>query len=74
MQSKHGVIFTGKKIELIDHAKTGEEMRRLRESSGKSLRAVAAKMGISAPYLSDLEKGRRNWTVARAMAFQKEIK
>lgn len=37
-------------------------MRKNREAAGVSLRKVAIKMGISAPYLSDLERGNRNWS------------
>ncbi len=49
-------------------------MRTKREESGKSLREVSAKMGISAAYLGDLERGFRNWTVTKAMAFEKALK
>jgi transcriptional regulator with XRE-family HTH domain len=37
------------------------DMRRLRLASGKSLREVADQMGISPAYLSDLERGNRQW-------------
>jgi|TARA_Y100000310_G_scaffold334199_1_gene413364 transcriptional regulator with XRE-family HTH domain len=37
-------------------------MRRARTASGLSLRQVAEQMGISAAYLSDLERGRRGWS------------
>lgn len=47
---------------VIDHVATGNDVRGERESRGKSLRLVAREVGISAPYLSDLERGRRNWT------------
>jgi hypothetical protein len=40
----------------------GRILRKLRESRNMSLRDVAKKLGISAPYLSDVELGRRRMT------------
>lgn len=37
----------------------GQKVRELREAQGLSLRALAEKVGVSAPFLSDLEHGRR---------------
>jgi ribosome-binding protein aMBF1 (putative translation factor) len=37
----------------------GRAIRESREEQGISLRAAAKAIGISAPYLSDIEKGRR---------------
>lgn len=37
----------------------GQEMRELRESNGVSLRDMAKRLELSAPYVSDLELGRR---------------
>lgn len=37
----------------------GEAVRVLREAQGITLRALAEKVGVSAPFLSDLEHGRR---------------
>lgn len=37
----------------------GEAVRILREQQGLTLRALAEKTGVSAPFLSDLEHGRR---------------
>lgn len=45
-----------------DHHETGKQMRALREETGRSLRSVASAIGISAPYLSDMELGRRGWS------------
>jgi hypothetical protein len=36
--------------------------RKIREDAGHTLRALATEIGISAAHLSDLERGRRNWT------------
>jgi predicted transcriptional regulator len=44
-------------------------MRRLREQHSCSLRKMAVKLGVSAPYLSDLELGRRNWSEKRIKSF-----
>lgn len=46
----------------IDQAKWGAEMRRLRKEKGISGRQMAKLLHISAPYLSDLELGRRHWS------------
>jgi transcriptional regulator with XRE-family HTH domain len=40
-------------------ATLGEAIRLLREQQGLTLRALADKVGVSAPFLSDLEHGRR---------------
>jgi len=40
----------------------GRVLRKLRESRDMSLRDAAKKLGISAPYLSDVELGRRRMT------------
>lgn len=37
----------------------GEAVRLLREEQGLTLRALAEKVGVTAPFLSDLEHGRR---------------
>lgn len=37
----------------------GQRIRELREEQNMSLRALADKVGVSAPFLSDLEHGRR---------------
>lgn len=62
--SKHSVPCpacggTGK---LEDQRYVGQLMRKMRETQGKTLRQVAAAMHLSAPYISDLELGRRHWT------------
>lgn len=42
--------------------KDADFARSIRAESGKTLRVLAAELGISAAHLSDLERGRRNWT------------
>lgn len=73
MSKISGKSVVWKKVQEIDHRATGAAMRARREKSGKSLREVSAKMGISAAYLSDLERGFRNWTVTKAMAFERAL-
>jgi len=46
----------------IDHRKAGEIVRKSRESAKLSLRELARRLLLSAPYMSDLELGRRNWS------------
>lgn len=54
----------GKANEALGDAWTafGRVLRKLRESKHMSLRDAAKKLGISAPYLSDVELGRRRMT------------
>jgi hypothetical protein len=47
-----------------DNARNGAFAREVREKSGKSLRRVAEAMGISAMFLSDLERGNRMWNTS----------
>lgn len=44
-----------------NHLETGQEMRIMREREGVSLLTLAKACRVSAAYLSDLERGRRNW-------------
>ena len=58
---------------MVDSQATGEQARKLRSRSNLSLRSVAKKMGISFPFLSDLERGRRNWSEKLAAKFNKAV-
>lgn len=49
-------------VEEINHIEAGRRIRNLRYKAGMSLRRLAKEMGLSAPFISDLELGRRNWT------------
>lgn len=49
----------------VNHAAAGEKIRQLRQSKKMSLRELARKMNMAAPYLSDLERGNRNWSEER---------
>jgi transcriptional regulator with XRE-family HTH domain len=48
--------------------RVGDEVRRLREKKGLTLRGLADKVGLSAPFLSDVEHGRRRLSRLDAMA------
>ena len=60
------------KIKVVDHEATGAKFRKLRESYDWPLNRFAEVAGMSASFLSDLERGRRNWTQERwtTLAFQ----
>lgn len=58
---------------MIDQPLTAKTARTMREAQGLSLREVSRRMGISAPYLSDLELGRRLWSAALCEAFERAI-
>lgn len=51
-----------KYVKQADHVEAGRLIRKLRRKHGVSLRTLAKRMGFSAPFISDLERGRRNWT------------
>lgn len=57
--------------EVPDHAALGAEMREVRLRTALSQREVARRMGISAPYLCDLENGARNWRDELIESFRK---
>ena len=46
----------------FDHKAIGADRRHYREKFGISLRSFAKQIGFSAPYISDLELGRRPWS------------
>ena len=52
----------------------GEKVRDARKAAGVSGREMARRMGISAPTLSDLELGRRHWTLPRLRQFLEQLK
>ncbi len=53
------------KVNKINNIETGKRVRAAREKAGKSLRWLANELDVTAPFLSDLELGRRNWTIER---------
>lgn len=48
----------------LDNALCGAEVRRWREGAELSLRQLAKRLRFTPSYLSDLEHGRRNWSLA----------
>ena len=61
---------TGK---VNDHPATAEDMRRLREKSGDSLRSVARAMNISPMALSRLELGQTPWSDRLIASFKASL-
>lgn len=58
---------------VFDHTETGRNARAQRKGHGLSLREVAEEMNISGMYLSDLERGKRNWNPILVDAFNRSI-
>lgn len=56
-------------VREIDHETTGQLFRQARQKAKLSLREMARRLKLSAPFVSDLELGRRNWTEALAERF-----
>jgi len=63
-----------KVVKLPENVKTlGQAVRYLREENGLTLRALATKVGVSAPFLSDLEHDRRSASEETLEAFAKAL-
>lgn len=60
-------------FEIARHT-LGSMMREEREKAGISLREMARRLGISAPYLSDLERGNRGFRTPLQRKFRVELK
>lgn len=61
--------MSGEQVELPQAIATlGEAIRYLRLQRGLSLRELARRVGISAPFLSDIERGRRTTEKLDAIA------
>lgn len=54
-----------------DHLVVGAEMRALRTKAELTLDALAAKLDFTKPYLSDLERGKRNWNDSLIAGYRK---
>lgn len=59
---------------VLDPREIGAHMRNLREKSKRSLRTIAANMGLSAPYVSDLERGNRSFTEELIARYKEALK
>lgn len=60
-------------VTAIDHIATGAALRERRKAAGVSMREMARRMGLSAPYVGDLELGRRAWTADRVANFEAKL-
>lgn len=49
-------------VQQIDQEEAAKTIRGLREKAGMSIRRLAAELGFSAAFVSDMELGRRNWS------------
>lgn len=58
---------------VIDHKATGAFWRRIRERYGLSLRDMAKRLEFSPAYLSDLEQGKRNWSIEKESQYIKVL-
>lgn len=63
-----------KNVSVIDHEKTGAGFRVKRERRRISLRALGKKLNLSAAYISDLERGRANWSASLSERFLKVLR
>lgn len=56
--------------QIYDHAAIGKHMQKVRTDAGLSLREVARRLGLSAPYVGDLERGYRYWSKTRIKDYE----
>lgn len=59
--------------EELNHVKFGGALRALRMDKDISLRSMAKLLGISAPYLSDMELGHRRFQISHQMEYMKIV-
>lgn len=59
---KPKTLLIMEQVSAINHRATGEQMRTLRLRAGITQEQMAKALGLGAPYLCDLEHGRRNWS------------
>ena len=71
---KQGKFLKTKVTITIDHKATGKAIRKYREVEGISLREVARRMDVSAPYICDLELGRRPWSESKVAKYIKALR
>jgi len=62
-----GIVY--RMVREVDHETTGHLFRQARKKAKLSLREMARRLKLSAPFVSDLELGRRNWTEKTAERF-----
>lgn len=56
------IVLVTRLVLKIDHVANGALMRQFRLDAKITLRKMAKLLKCSAPFVSDLELGRRNWT------------
>lgn len=61
------------KMLQIQHKETGATARAARQARFISLRAMARRLKVSAAYVSDLELGKRNWSMTKIRAYEKAL-
>jgi transcriptional regulator with XRE-family HTH domain len=61
-------------VVVVNHRAPGGRALNDLEDLGISIRSAAKAMGISATYLSDLLKGRRNWSEKKAEKFTRAVR
>ena len=61
------------KVSDMNNLNFGEFLQNKREDKGITLRRMAEMLGVSAPFLSDVEKGRRNSLDMDKLALLKQI-
>jgi transcriptional regulator with XRE-family HTH domain len=59
--------------QTLDHSAIGLTLRARREAISLSMRYVAKSIKVSPMFLSDLERGRRNWTLARIKEYENAL-
>lgn len=73
-QASEAIFRAGRTVVYVpDNKAIGETMRETRKRRGTSLRNLALRMKLSAPYVSDLELGRRGWTQQRVLDYMKAL-
>lgn len=57
----------------MDHLLVGAELRKIREKKGIALTELADRMKFTGAYISDLERGKRNWNLDLIARFKKAV-
>lgn len=70
---RHDIGLVTRLVRVPDNVATGQLMREARKRAGLSVREMARRLGQSAPFVSDLELGRRGWDEARLEQWAKVL-
>ena len=71
LQSRESIMRI---VRMATHLEVGRAMREMRKSYGLSLRETARRLNCSAPFLSDMELGRRGQSIEWARKLAKVTK